>query len=100
MLTHDEIVNAVKKTVVSYPIRTVAYFGSYADGNQTEDSDLDLLVEFVRPISLTTIIDFQLDMEDELNVAVDVVSFPVVEGAIIEIEKVVQVYGQKRQDFA
>jgi len=83
MLTHDKIVDAVGKNVISYSIKAFAYFGSYADGRQTEDSDLDLLVEFIRPISLVTIIDFQLDMEGALGIDVDVVSFPLAEGAII-----------------
>ena len=32
-----------------YAVRKVALFGSYAKGRPTERSDVDLLVEFIRP---------------------------------------------------
>jgi len=57
MLTHEKIVHAVKKAANEFPILKVDYFGSYADGKATEDSDLDLLVEFIEPaISILSII--------------------------------------------
>ena len=94
MLTHDKIVAAVKKTAPSYPIKSVAYFGSYAEGRQTEESDLDLLVEFhERPISLLVQISFKHEMEDELNIPVDVVATPISKDSILEIERTVHVYG-------
>ena len=46
MLTHEQIVQAVAKAATEFPLTKVSYFGSYADGKATEESDLDLLVEF------------------------------------------------------
>ncbi|MCL2172019.1 MAG: nucleotidyltransferase domain-containing protein [Defluviitaleaceae bacterium] len=100
MLTHEQIEVAVKKMAPAYPIKAVAYFGSYAAGRQTSESDLDLLVAFSEVISIIKQIKFQLDMEDELKMAVDVISYPLAKGAVIEIEKAVQVYGQEGFDFA
>jgi len=42
MLTHDKIAKAVEEAASSYPVKWVAYFGSYASGQQGENSDLDL----------------------------------------------------------
>ena|GEM_PF-129519 len=92
MLTHQRIVEAVAKTAERFPIKKVSYFGSYAEGNATEESDLDLLVEFSQAISLLTQIGFQLEIEDELNIPVDVVSHPIPKTSYITIGKTVVVY--------
>ena len=46
MLSQNQIRDALIKTANKYPIKSVSLFGSYADGNANEDSDVDLLVEF------------------------------------------------------
>ena len=46
-----------------YPIRSLGLFGSFARGDVREASDLDILVEFTRPVSLSTF----LALEDELK---------------------------------
>jgi len=45
-----------------YPIREIAIFGSFARNEQTEESDLDILVSFDRPIGWDVI-----DLKDELE---------------------------------
>jgi predicted nucleotidyltransferase len=93
MLTHENIVDAVTKTAMRFSLKKVSYFGSYADGNATEQSDLDLLVEFTRPnVSLWTIADLKYDLEDELNIPVDVIHSPLPQGTIIKIGKTIPVY--------
>ena len=94
MLTHEEIVDAVRKAAKEFPISKAEYFGSYADGCATEDSDLDLLVEFGEErarISLITIIRLKHYLEEKLAKSVDVVQVPLAPGAIIEIGKTVSI---------
>jgi len=95
MLTHQQIVNAVSKFVTKFQLKHVSYFGSYADGNATEQSDLDLLVEFTdrASISLLDIIHLQHNLEDELSIKVDVVEIPLPKKARVKIGKTVSVYG-------
>lgn len=94
MLSHEEIKRAVLDAAEHFPLKKVAYFGSYADGRASEASDLDLLVEFTAPsVSLFTIAGLKHNLEDELRVSVDVIHAPIPEGAIIEIGKAVPVYG-------
>jgi predicted nucleotidyltransferase len=93
MLTHEEIVSAVKKATTEFPLTRVSYFGSYADGCATENSDLDLLVEFEQEsVSILTIIGLKHHMEDELGISVDVIHAPLPPNALIRIEKEVRVY--------
>jgi hypothetical protein len=92
VLTHEKIYNAVKKATATYPLVKVDYFGSYADGCATEESDLDLLVEYKPiPISILTTISLKHFLEDELGKPVDVISTPIPQNAIIEINKRVNV---------
>jgi predicted nucleotidyltransferase len=51
----------------------LAIFGSYARNQQTEESDLDILVEFNRPIGLA-FIDLAEELEHILKLKVDLVS--------------------------
>ena len=49
MLTLEGIRTGVAKVACQYPVRRMLLFGSYADGTSVEESDVDLLVEFVTP---------------------------------------------------
>ena len=96
MLTHEQIVQAAQKAATKFPLARVLYFGSYADGNATEESDLDLLVEFTNDdeISLLDVIRLKHNLEDELQISIDVVGLPLTEKAQkrLIIRKTVPVY--------
>ena len=96
MLTHDQIVQAVAKAATKFPLIKVSYFGSYADDEATEKSDLDLLVEFANDdeISLFDVIRFQNSLEKDLMIRIDVVGLPLTEMAQkhLIIRKTVPVY--------
>jgi len=54
MLTKSEILNKLSdlKPILhrEYSVRQIGLFGSFSNDSYTEDSDIDLLVEFERPI--------------------------------------------------
>jgi len=56
-----------------YHVRTMALFGSYSRNEQTETSDVDLLVDFSEPPSGLTFVNFAEAMEERLGMRVDVV---------------------------
>ena len=94
MLTHEEICQAVSQLATEFPIKQVSYFGSYAEGRQTDKSDLDLLIEFQRPaVSLFMLSAIKNDLEDLLKIPVDVIHAPVPQNSLLEIGNVVRVYG-------
>ena len=93
MLTHEIITDVVKKVSEAFLLTKVSYFGSYADGRETEESDLDLLVEFeTANVSVLTIIGLKHKIEDLLGVSVDVIHAPIPKGALLTVKKEVVVY--------
>lgn len=72
-----EIKNKLKdlKPVLSdrFSVEKIGYFGSYSRNEQTDKSDIDILVEFRKPIGWE-FFDLQEFLENELNIKVDLVS--------------------------
>lgn len=65
---------AIREIALRHRVRNVRVFGSVLHGEDTEDSDLDLLVE---PTSETTLMDIariQVEVAKLLNVSVDVLT--------------------------
>jgi predicted nucleotidyltransferase len=94
MLTHAQIENVISRIAPKYNVKSVSYFGSYALGKQTDDSDLDLLVEFTNPfVSLYDLISIEEEIENSLNIPVDIATYPLPIGSKLMIEKAVNVYG-------
>jgi predicted nucleotidyltransferase len=58
---------------VQYHVRSLALFGSYVRAEQTDGSDLDVLVEFDEPPSLFEFIRLERLLAESLGVKVDLV---------------------------
>jgi predicted nucleotidyltransferase len=56
-----------------YGLNTIAVFGSYSRGQQNEKSDIDILVDFYKPIGIE-FIDLANELEMLLKIKVDLVS--------------------------
>ena len=56
-----------------YHVKGVGIFGSYLRGEQKETSDVDILVEFDRPIGLIEFVRLKNHLSDVLGVNVDLV---------------------------
>jgi len=73
----NSIIKILKKhkseLVDKYGLSQLAIFGSYARRQQRENSDVDILVEFNRPIGLE-FIDLAEELEQILQIKVDLVS--------------------------
>jgi predicted nucleotidyltransferase len=77
MLSNSEIeskLQSLKPELANrFHVSAIGYFGSYSNGQQTEQSDLDLLVEFSQPIGWEF---FTLEryLEQVLGLRVDLVT--------------------------
>lgn len=75
MLTIDEIKAAITKVGKKYNIKQAYLFGSYAKGEATEDSDVDILIDDNGNIKgLFELSGFRLELMDELGADVDVLT--------------------------
>ena len=61
------------RLISTYGLKNIAIFGSYSRNQQNDASDLDILVEFSRPVGIE-FIDLAEDLEVLLNIKVDLVS--------------------------
>ena len=65
----------------SYGVKRVFLFGSYAKGTANESSDVDVLIEKGRPLSLLKLSGMRQDMEAALNLPVDLITTAGIEPA-------------------
>ncbi|MBL0740169.1 nucleotidyltransferase family protein [Chryseolinea sp. Jin1] len=76
-MNKDEILRTLREHLPEikkkFPVASLALFGSYARGEQTEESDIDVLVEFNGDIGLE-VVDLLDDLEKALHHKVDLVS--------------------------
>lgn len=91
-MTNEQIKTILLSFVSKYSITSIILFGSRADGTNSENSDVDLILEFSVPISLLTLSQIKIDMEEALGLDVDVIHGPVTPNDIIEINNKVVLY--------
>lgn len=73
MLTAQQQSKIVEVTRRYDPVM-VAVFGSRSRSDHSADSDLDLLVDFRKPVSLFDLIGLEQELSDELGLKVDMVT--------------------------
>ncbi len=56
-----------------YHVESLEIFGSYARGEQSQSSDLDLLITFSQPYSLWELLDVKEFLSKKLHLTVDLV---------------------------
>ncbi len=93
MLTIEDIKKTVAKIAPEYNLKKVTLFGSRANGNFREDSDVDLIVDFPQGTTLLNHISLQHKLEDTLGLSVDVISRGgIKEDSFLEIDKEIELY--------
>lgn len=77
MKTLEEIKKIIKnqKPILreKYFVREIGLFGSYVRGEQKKKSDVDILVEFEKPISLLKLVNLENFLADVMGIKADVV---------------------------
>ncbi|MDE6129449.1 MAG: nucleotidyltransferase domain-containing protein [Lachnospiraceae bacterium] len=91
-MTIEHIRQVVMGLIDKYHISRVTLFGSRAGENYREDSDVDLIMEFSRQISLITLASITNELEELLQLKVDVIHGPIRDDDILEIKNEVVLY--------
>ncbi len=84
---NNQLINVIRAYFATQPVLKAWLFGSYARGEQTPDSDVDILVVFDeengRKVSLLRHIGIALGLEDLLGKKVDLIT----EGTLLPFAK-------------
>ena len=67
-----ETVKAHQERIYEFAVKELFLFGSVARGEETENSDVDFLVNFNHPVGLFTLLGLKAFLEDLLGCEVDI----------------------------
>ena len=87
MLTKEKVLTILRKELphitLEYNVKRIGIFGSFAKGTPREDSDVDILVEFDKPIGLK-FVDFGEYLEKVLGKKIDILTPAGVKGIRVQ----------------
>ncbi len=66
--------NLILDIVSGFKPNMVGIFGSYARGENNQNSDLDILIDFEYPLDLLEIIGLEQELTEKLGVKVDLIT--------------------------
>ena len=94
VLSVQKIIDNMAVVAKEYPIERAELFGSYANGQSTAASDVDIIMEFSTPqVSLLMLKDIRYRLEELLQTKVDLVHGPLPADGLLEIDRRITLYG-------
>lgn len=85
MKTHiEEIKRKILPILQRYGVRKVGLFGSCVRGKMRKDSDIDILVEIEKDISLFDFVGIKLEIEEALGRKIDLVEYSTIKPLLKE----------------
>lgn len=89
----QKIQEQLAPSLKTYGVKKAGLFGSFVRGEQCEDSDFDLLVEFEQGRSLLDLVGLKIDLEQKLGRKVDVLTYnslhPLLRDKILREQRVI-----------
>lgn len=76
MISLTDISSAVSRVLPHYDVHEAYLFGSFARGEQTPDSDIDLRLVCDDTMTFGTLYELSLELEKELGRKIDIVTNP------------------------
>lgn len=91
----DEIKQRIIPIVKRHNVKKAGIFGSLAKGAFTDESDVDILVELDKRISLLDFVRIKLDLEDTLRRKVDLVEYKAIKPRLKDqiLSEELRIYG-------
>ena len=71
----EKLRRQITPTLKKHDVIRASVFGSYARGEETLKSDIDMMVEFSGKKSLLDLVGLKLDLEDKIGKKIDVSTF-------------------------
>ena len=89
----EEIKQKILPILLRYGVKRTGLFGSYVRGEMGKDSDIDILVEIDKDISLLDFVGLKLEIEDTLKRKVDLVEYntikPLLRDSILKGQEII-----------
>jgi len=94
-MTIENLKQIITPILQNYNVSRVGLFGSYVKNEQTKDSDIDILIQLSKKISLLEFVRIKLDLEDKLNKKVDLVEYQAIKPRLRDriLSEEVRIYG-------
>ena len=73
-MDREEIFRKIEKVLTNRDAKKIAIFGSYVRGEETPESDIDVLVEFSGRKSLLDLVRIERELSDLLGIKVDLLT--------------------------
>jgi len=80
----EEIKKKILPILEDYRVKKIGLFGSYARGDMKEDSDIDILIEIEKDISLLDFVGLKQEIEEALGKKVDLVEYDTIKPLLRE----------------
>jgi hypothetical protein len=74
----EEIKRKILPILKKHKVRKAGIFGSYATGNQKKKSDVDILVELDKDVSLLGVINLKIVLENAVGKKIDLVEYSLI----------------------
>ena len=74
-LGYNKIVDKIKTILKKNHVKKAALFGSFARGEATKKSDIDLLIEFKGKKSLFDLVGLKMELEETIGREFDVITY-------------------------
>ncbi|MCH7926809.1 MAG: nucleotidyltransferase family protein [Candidatus Dadabacteria bacterium] len=78
MVSKDKLLTILKKELPylseQFSVKNIGIFGSYSRNDQTPESDLDILVEFIKPVGFLKFFDLEEYLTERLGMKVELLS--------------------------
>ncbi len=84
MIINESIKQAILSVLKHQPILKAAVFGSFARGEENDNSDIDLLIEYAEPHSLFDILRLENELQNATARKVDLVEYDAIKPSMKE----------------
>ncbi len=82
-----DIINTIVNYLKQYKVNEIGIFGSFMRDEMTDESDIDVLVEYTRGTTLFDIVRMQIELSEKIGRKVDLVDKEAVYPKIMEYIK-------------
>ena len=83
-MNFEKLKRNILGVIANYPVKRAAVYGSFARGDSTDGSDVDLLIETSKPVTIFQILQLEIDISEITRRKTDIVEYAAIKDSIRE----------------